>query len=219
MAGSVTRRLSRRFVWSLVCAIVALAWASDLAAAQSGTGDSVVYVLSPSSRFDVKTGKAGLFGFAGHTHVIRARVFSGRVVYYPNAPSDSRVEITVSADSLEVLTPPDTEEIRKVTEAMRTAVLKVDQHHEIMFMSKAVTPIETGFRVHGELTIVSQTQVVTVDLPVELGADTLRASGRFSVKQSDFGIKPYRGGPAGTVRVADRVTFAFEAVAVREGAQ
>jgi len=36
------------------------------------------------------------------------------------------------------------------------------------------------------------------------------------VKQTDFGIKPFRGGPAGTVRVADRVTFEIEAVAVRE---
>jgi hypothetical protein len=47
--------------------------------------DSVVYRLVPSSRLEVKTGKAGLFGFAGHSHVIRARAFSGHVVYYPHA--------------------------------------------------------------------------------------------------------------------------------------
>jgi len=35
------------------------------------------------------------------------------------------------------------------------------------------------------------------------------------VKQTDYGIRPYRGGPAGTVRVADRVTFSFEAVGIR----
>jgi len=35
------------------------------------------------------------------------------------------------------------------------------------------------------------------------------------VKQTDFGIKPYRGGPSGVVKVADRVTFDFEAVGVR----
>ena len=32
--------------------------------AQGGGPDSVVYVLSAASRFEVKTGKAGLFGFA-----------------------------------------------------------------------------------------------------------------------------------------------------------
>jgi len=46
--------------------------------------------------------------------------------------------------------------------------------------------------------------------------DTLRASGGFSVKQSDFGIKPYHGGPGGTVRVADQVTFVFDVIAVRD---
>src|SRR5438093_1530763 len=101
------------------------------AVGQAAAGDSVVYRLSPVSRLDVKTGKAGLFGFAGHEHLIRARGFSGRVVYFPGAPALSRIEITVRTDSLEVLTPPDTEEIRKVTEAMRTDILKVDQYPEI----------------------------------------------------------------------------------------
>ena len=43
-------------------------------AAQLGGGrDSVVYVVTPASRFEVKTGKAGLLGFAGHGHLVRAR--------------------------------------------------------------------------------------------------------------------------------------------------
>src|SRR5437016_7343499 len=75
------------------------------ASGQEPAGDSVVYLLAPASRFDVKTGKAGLFGFAGHAHVIRARALSGRVVYYPGAPASSHVEIMAPADSLEVITP------------------------------------------------------------------------------------------------------------------
>src|SRR5207247_9903081 len=98
------------------------------ARAQGGGTVSVVYVLSAASRFEVKTGKAGPLGFAGHTHVVRARGFAGRVVYYANAPSQSRLEVVVPADSLAVLTPPDTEEIRKVTQTMRTDVLHVDDY-------------------------------------------------------------------------------------------
>ena len=191
-----------------------------LGSAQSGTPDSVIYVLSAASRFEVKTGKAGLLGFAGHAHVIRARAVSGRIVYHPAVPSSSRVTIIVPADSLEVLTPPDTAEIRKVTEAMRTEVLHVDQYREISFVSDSVTPMEEGggFRVHGKLTLAAQTRDLAVDVRVEVGGDTLRAAGGFSVKQTDFGIKPYRGGPAGTVRVADRVTLDFEAVGVAQTA-
>ncbi len=176
--------------------------------------DSSVYVLSPASRFEVKTGKAGLFGFAGHEHLIRARVFSGSIVYYPGNPASSRVEIVVPADSLDVLTPPDTAEIRKVTQAMRTEVLHADQYPEIRFTSTAVTPTANGFQVMGALTLAGQTRDVMVDLAVAIGADTLRASGTFSVKQTEFGIRPYRGGPGGTVRVADRVTFEIEAVGI-----
>jgi len=183
--------------------------------AQRGEPDSVVYVLSTASRFEVKTGKAGLFGFAGHAHVVRARGFAGRVVYHPNAPSESRVEIVVPADSLDVLAPPDTAEIRKVTQAMRTDVLHVDEYPVISFVSTGVTPTVDGFQVQGKLTLAGQTRDVSCNIRAEVGTDTLRATGAFSVKQTDYGIRPYRGGPAGTVRVADRVTFSFEAVGIR----
>src|SRR5213593_5276638 len=123
------------------------------ASGQEPAGDSVVYLLSPASRFDVKTGKAGLFGFAGHAHVIRARALSGRVVYYPGAPASSHVEITAPADSLEVLTPPDTEEIRKVTAAMRTEVLLVDQFPEMTFVSRGLVASDSGFRIDLEVTM------------------------------------------------------------------
>jgi polyisoprenoid-binding protein YceI len=182
--------------------------------AQDGTQDSAIYVLAAASRFEVKTGKAGLLGFAGHSHVIRARAVSGRIVYYPKAPSNSRVAITVPVDSLEVLTPPDTAEIRKVTEAMRTEVLHVDRYREITFVSDSVAPTTDGFRVYGKFTLGATTRDVAADVKVAIAGDTLRAIGAFAVKQTDFGIKPYRGGPAGTVRVADRVTLDFEALGV-----
>jgi polyisoprenoid-binding protein YceI len=185
-------------------------------AAAQAPRDSVVYVLSPATRFEVQTGTSGLFSFAGHDHLIRARAVSGKVVYSPAAPAESRVEIVVPAESLEVLTPPDTAEIRKVTEAMRTQTLRVETYPEIRFVSRGVTAIDGGYRVRGDLTLAGELREITVDLLTSVGPDTLRASGTFAVKQTDFGIKPYRGGPGGAVKVADRVTFHLEAVAVRE---
>lgn len=185
------------------------------ATAQTAGRDSVVYVLTPASRFEVKTGKAGLLGFAGHGHLVRARGSSGRIVYFPSSPADSRVEVTVPVDSLEVLTPPDTAEIRKVTEAMRREVLQPDRFPVISYVSTTVTPAGNGLLVQGRLTITGQTRDVAVVMQLQTSGDTLRANGRFSVKQTEFGITPYRGGPAGTVRVADRVEFTMTAVAVR----
>ncbi len=66
------------------------------------------------------------------------------------------------------------------------------------------------------LTIRNQTRDVSVDVPIDIARDTLRATASFAIKQTDFGIKPYRGGPGGTVRVADRVTFDIRIVAIRK---
>jgi len=201
------------------CVLLAAAlWsapAGGAAQAAGGMGDSVVYVLTPASRFEVKTGKAGLLAFAGHGHLVRAGSASGRIVYYPARPADSHVDVVVPVDSLDVLTPPDTAEIRKVTETMRSEVLHPDRYALITFVSTTVTPAGDGLEVDGRLTIVGQTRDVAVVVRVEAAGDTLRATGSFSVKQSDFGIRPYRGGPAGTVRVADRVEFTVAAVAIR----
>lgn len=193
----------------------AVALLAHSARAQDVAPDSIVYVLASASRFDVRTGKAGLFGFAGHDHLIRARAVSGRVVYRPERPVDSRVEIVLQTDSLEVLTPPDTAEIRKVTQVMRAEVLHTDQYPTIEFVATGVTAEPGGFRVQGRLTLAGVTRDVIADAQVEAGRDTLRATGSFSVKQTDFGIRPYRGGPGGTVRVADRATISFEAIGIR----
>jgi polyisoprenoid-binding protein YceI len=186
-----------------------------LAATQSRARDSVVYELAPSSRLVVRTGKAGLFGFAGHEHLIQAREFSGRIVYYPHEPAASHVTVTIATERLEVLTPPDTEEIRKVTATMRTDVLDVAHYPEITLTSESAQQAGDTLRVAAALTVKGKTRTVPLTVRVLVGPDTLRATTAFTVRQSDYGIRPYRGGPGGTVRVADAVTFDIDAIALR----
>jgi polyisoprenoid-binding protein YceI len=203
----------RRRFWWVACIIVLLVPVS--LTAQAAAGDSIVYVLAPTSRFEVRTGSAGLLGFAGHDHLIRARVFAGQIVYWPDDPSASRVSIALRADRLEVLTPPDTAEIRKVTASMDSEVLDVARFPEIRFVSTAVAPRPHGLEIRGDLTIRGVTQAVIVDVQTTVTRDTLTARGAFTVKQTDYGIRPYRGGPAGTVKVANRIEFRIDAIAVR----
>jgi hypothetical protein len=118
-----------------------------------------------------------------------------------------------------VLTPPDTAEIRKVTEAMRTEVLHVDKHPEMTFAADSLDARSGKMAMQLAITMEGTTRKVPVTADVTLGSDTLRAKGTFTAKQTDFGIKPYSGGPAGTVKVADRVTFCFDLVAIRAGAE
>jgi polyisoprenoid-binding protein YceI len=176
-----------------------------------------VYRIHPGSRLVVKTGKAGLFGFAGHTHVIRARAVSGRLVYHPGKPT-SYLRLVVPTDSLEVLTPPDTAEIRKVTKAMRTEVLHPDKHPQMTFAAESLGARGGRMEIPLAVTLEGVTRTVPVTADVTIGRDSIRAQGSFSAKQTDFGIKPYSGG-GGTVKVADRVTFCFDLVAVRGDAE
>src|SRR6266702_4056219 len=184
---------------------------------QGASRDSVVYDLAPAplTRLEVRTGKAGLLGFAGHEHLIQATSFWGRIVWYPDQPAAAHVSVSVPTERLEVVTPPDTAEIRKVTAAMREDVLDVAHYPEITLTGRAVERAGDTVRVDAVLTMKGQSQNVPLIVGAGLGADTVRATTTFTVKQTDFGIRPYRGGPGGTVRVADRVTFIIEAIAVR----
>ena len=214
------RTLGQAF--ALLCATTMVAQATSAAPrprrpdpAPTGA-DSTVYRILPVSRLIVNTGKAGVLGFVGHNHKIQAREFSGVVVYNAGNPAASRVEIRIATRSLEVLTPDDTAEIRKVTAAMRKEVLRTEQHPEITLTSRSVTPTAGGFHLLAVLTLAGRTREIPIDVGAVVGPDTLRATTTFSVKQSDFGITPYRGGPGGTVAVADRVRFTIDIVAARE---
>jgi hypothetical protein len=68
------------FLWCILILIPHLP-ASPTELLNQAAPDSAVYHVSPGSRLVVKTGKSGLFGFAGHTHVIRARGVRGQLVY------------------------------------------------------------------------------------------------------------------------------------------
>jgi polyisoprenoid-binding protein YceI len=179
--------------------------------------DSVVYHVDASSRLVVKTGKAGLFGFAGHTHLIRARGVSGELVFTQGARG-SFFRLKIPTDSLEVLTPPDTAEIRKVTRAMRTEVLHVDHYPEMVFAADSLNARSGTMAFPLALTMEGVTRRVPVSANVRIGSDTIRATGTFVARQTDFGIEPFSGGPGGTVKVADKVTFCFDMVAVKDPA-
>jgi polyisoprenoid-binding protein YceI len=188
------------------------------AARAQAPSDSSVFQLHPTSRLVVKTGKAGLFGFAGHTHVIHARGVSGELVYHPGKAASS-LRIKVPVDSLEVLTPPDSAEIRQVTEAMRTEVLHPSRYPEMTFAADSLLAKTGKMDLQLAVTMEGTTRRVPVTADVTIGADTIKATGSFVAKQTDFGIKPFAGGPAGTVKVADKVTFCFDLVAVRGSAE
>jgi hypothetical protein len=91
----------------------------------------------------------------------------------------------------------------------------VDKFPEMTFAADSLAAESGKMELQLVVTMAGVTRKVPVTAEVTIGSDSIRARGSFTANQTDFGIKPYSGGPAGTVKVANRVTFCFDLVGVR----
>ena len=106
----------------------------------------------------------------------------------------------------------------KVQRAMRgSGVLDVASHGTIHFRSVEVTARPSGpnsydLTLVGELSLHGVTKPCTVPVRLEIQGDTLNATGKMVVKQTDFGIQP-TSAAGGLVKVEDEVTLTFRIAA------
>jgi polyisoprenoid-binding protein YceI len=111
--------------------------------------------------------------------------------------------------------PEDVPEVQRVMLSER--VLDVERHPKITFISEKISILQKSanhlrLRIDGRLTLRGVARPVTVPTDVNLTADHVTATGRTTVRQTDFGIKPVTAG-AGTVKVKDEVEIVFTIVA------
>jgi polyisoprenoid-binding protein YceI len=99
---------------------------------------------------------------------------------------------------------------------MREDVLRVDKYPRMSFAADSLRAASGKMELQLSVTMKGVTRQVPVTADVTIHSDSVRATGSFTAKQTDFGIKPYSGGPAGTVKVADKVTFCFDLRGVRD---
>src|SRR6476620_312151 len=151
------------------------------------------------STIAIHVGKSGVFAGFAHDHDIAAPITSGSV----NTSAPFSVELRVDARKLRVRDADASEKDRNEIQTMMLGpeVLDSEHHQEIVFTSRTVEPMGEGhWTVRGELTLHGQTKPVTADGSEKSGHDT----GRATVKQTDFGIKPVKVA-GGTVKVKDEV--------------
>ena len=96
---------------------------------------------------------------------------------------------------------------------MRQHVLHVAGFPEIAFASTDVELRPDTVHLRGTLTLVGVTRPVELALALDVTPQVLHVSGWFTVKQTEFGIRPYTAG-LGTVRVKDEVTFRIDVRAI-----
>jgi polyisoprenoid-binding protein YceI len=200
-------------VW-VVAGVLLLAWPIGAAADN-------YRVDGAASQVTIRVGKAGVFSFvAGHTHQVVGPLESGEVEFDPDDPSRSRVQLTIAAAALQV-SPKDEPEgdAPMVQETMDSdRVLDVQHYPRLSFQSTAVAvksrrPTTLALVVDGLLTIRAVTRPVSVPVDVELAGGMLTATGRLTVKQTAYGIKPVS--VAGVVAVKDALDITFRIVTRR----
>jgi polyisoprenoid-binding protein YceI len=177
------------------------------------------FAIDPaSSTTTIEVGKAGLFSFAaGHTHEVKGSIESGSVAIDARDASKSRVDLVIATASLKVSgkgEPPG--DVPKVQSAMAgEKVLDVARFPRITFRSSAVKGVRPDgafdATVTGTLTIRDKSQPVTATVHVQKTSASLTATGRFTIKQTAFGIQPVS--VAGVVSVKDELQIAFSITA------
>ena len=172
-----------------------------------------MFCIQPAqSHFMIHVGSSGVFSAFGHDHLIEATGIKGCAMIDWDNMEKSLVNLTFASEGVKVLDPDHPKDKPEVQKEMETNVLAVSEFPAIQFRSTAVHPTsQTLLSVEGVLTIRGQSRSVTIPLKFERTGNAIKVSGRHTVRQSAFGIKPTRVA-GGLVRVKDDVSCDFNLV-------
>jgi polyisoprenoid-binding protein YceI len=181
----------------------------------------VRYRFDPGhSRFTVQAFASGLLSFLGHSPTFAVRNFDGELRWQPEMSEGTGLEVTVRADSLELIDnvrPADREEIEG---RMRREVLDVAAYPEIRFQATEIATATLAanryrLRIVGLLSLHGVTNRETVDAELLLHDDGIRLGGEHPLRLSDYRIRPVAA-LGGAIRLRDQLRVSFDIVAWRE---
>ena len=186
------------------------------------------YAIDPhASSVMVLLYREGLFSLLAHDHVILAEGFAGRVTADPADLAHTALQLTFPVASLLV------DPLASRQELGLAGKLSLDDRKEIQDTMLAPAQLDAGQfprivatleSVSGPLPDVTLTvrvrikkteKVLTIPAHVELAGEEVRATGEFTLLQSDFGVEPYRA-VLGAIAVQDLARVRFRIVARAE---
>ncbi|MGC2194875.1 MAG: YceI family protein [Terriglobales bacterium] len=179
-----------------------------------------VYRLDPKpSRLTVQVTAGGILASFGHNPVIAVRDFTGEAQFESPALANASLHLEISASALEVTDGAHEKDRAEIEQRMHHDVLETSAYPLITFDSTQVnvTPMGTNqYRVEiaGQLTLHGLTNDQTISARVLVGPDRLRASGEFTLRQTDFGIQLVSvAGGALKVKAELKISFDITAAA------
>lgn len=182
----------------------------------------VTYQIDPTgSQFTVQVFTGGLFKVFAHNHRVSVKDFDGSVQLAGAAIETASLKLRIQAGSLTIVDAEMSEKDRaEIQNTMGTKVLEVTRYPEISFSSVRVSALgisdeEFEVKIDGELQLHGVKRHEVIPARVTIHNRELRARGEFSLKQTDYLMKPVSVA-GGTVKVKDEVKLSFDIVAMRQ---
>ena len=179
------------------------------------------YVIdSRTSRFTVQAFATGLLARMGHNPVIGIRDFSGEVQFNPDKLEAGSFRLLIKSASLGVQNDISDKDRREIERLMTEEVLETAKFPGIVYETATISVTKMAdmlcsATLNGNLTLHGVTRNQTIVVRVAFLGSMLRASGDFTLDQSDYNIKlvSFAGG---ALKLKDELKFSFEMVARKQ---
>jgi polyisoprenoid-binding protein YceI len=181
-----------------------------------------LYVIDGrASRFAVRTFASGFLAAMGHNPTIAIRDFSGGMNFSPERGEANSFLLLVKTSSLSVQDDISTKDRREIERVMHREVLETEKFPEIRYEADGIALTKMSDMLYsaslnGDLTLHGVTRSQPVSARVALLGSMLRASGDFSLNQTDYKIRPVSFA-GGALKLKDELKFSFEIVARKQG--
>lgn len=178
-------------------------------------GVTVHYIIeTKGSTFTVKAFAAGLLSALGHNPTIALPDFEGEIFLNPEAVEQSTLRMVIRAESLTVTDDISAKDREEIDRRMHQEVLESDSFPEIVYECSRGSASKTGegqywVALNGELTLRGVTHSHPVSARVAVNGSILRATGEFTVRQSDYEIRPVSA-LGGAVKLKDELKLSFD---------
>jgi polyisoprenoid-binding protein YceI len=196
---------------------------SEILTATVEASDAAIdrYVIDGrSSRFTVQATATGLLAKMGHNPTVGIRDFSGEMKFDPEKLEASSFRLVIKTSSLGVQDDISDKDRREIERLMNQEVLETAKFPEILYDAPSIsvtkmTDMLFSASINGDLTMHGVTRKQPIAARVAMFGSMLRASGDFTLDQTDYNIKLVSVA-GGALKLKDELKFSFEIVARKQ---
>ena len=173
-----------------------------------------------ASRFTVRAFATGLLARMGHNPTIGIRDLSGEMTFNPDQLEAASFRILIKSTSLSVQDDISSKDLREMERLMNDEVLETEKFPEILYEASNISVTKMAdllysAMLNGNLNMHGVTRSQPIGTRVALLGSMLRASGDFSLNQTDYNIKLVSVA-GGALKLKDELSFSFEIVARKQ---